>query len=154
MFEHRVKEVSLETIPSGANFEVSQSGKSEPVALGVTPAPLELKRGDGWFVAARYTVHVWKEGYEPADVVVPTTTSANYWYNLLWFPLLTAWPPVAMLIVDPLTGAMYDPDVPRVIELRKTPVASGPAAGSGVPVDPAAQPHEQDEHAEQTHGPD
>ena len=154
MFEHGYKRVSLETIPSGANFELFQEGRTDPLTSGVTPAPLVLKRGAGWFVPARYSVHVWKDGYEPVDVSFRPTTSANYWYNLLWFPVITGWPPVAMLIVDPLTGAMYDPDVPRVIELGRTPRESGPAAGSGVPIDPAAQPHEQDQHAEQAHGPD
>lgn len=119
MYEHRSKHFALESIPDGAEFELTKSGESQPMYVGVTPAPITLRRGDGYFVPAHYSVHVHKDGYEPQTVEFGTSTTANYWWNLAWFPLLTPWPPIAMLVVDPLTGAMYDLDVPTAIVLRK-----------------------------------
>ena len=45
----------------------------------------------------------------------------------MWLPILWPWPVVGMLIVDPLSGAMYDIDVPTAIVLRKQPVALPPS---------------------------
>jgi hypothetical protein len=119
MFEHTRKEFSLQSIPDGAEFELTKLGNSVPTKVGVTPAALALPRGDGYFQPAHYRVHVHKEGYEPETLVFRTTTTANYWYNLLWLPILPPWPLVAMLIVDPLDGAMWELDVPTAIVLRK-----------------------------------
>ena len=119
MYEHRSKHFSLQSIPDGAEYELTKVGEPEPMNTGVTPASLTLRRGDGYFVPAHYTVHVHKEGYEPETLTFGTRINGNYWFNLLWFPVLTPWPPIAMLIVDPLTGAMYDIDVPTAIVLRK-----------------------------------
>jgi hypothetical protein len=127
MFEHRSKHFSLQSIPDGAEFELTKVGEPVPMRAGVTPASLTLRRGDGYFAPAHYVVHVHKDGYEPETVAFGTSINGNYWFNLLWFPLLTLWPPVAMLIVDPLTGAMYDIDVPPAIVLRKhTEVGAAP----------------------------
>ena len=122
MFEHPYQSVALESIPDGASYEVTRTGDPTVVSHGITPAPLHLKRGAGWFQSAKYTVHVWKDGYEPQTLDVPTSVTANYWWNLPMGLLVTAWPVVAMLFVDPLTGSMYDLDVPRAIVLTKQPV--------------------------------
>jgi hypothetical protein len=126
IFEHRSKHFSLQSIPDGAEFELTKVGDSRPLQVGVTPASVTLRRGNGYFVPARYTVHVHKDGYEPETVAFGTSVTGNYWFNLLWLPILTLWPPIAMLIVDPLTGAMYDIDVPTAVVLRKQVSAALP----------------------------
>jgi len=122
MFEHRSKAVSLQSIPDGAEWELTREGDSSPIEVGVTPATLRLVRGNGYFQPAHYSVHVHKEGFEPETVVFQTSIAGNYWFNLLWLPVITLWPPISMLIVDPLTGAMWDPEVPRAVVLRKQSV--------------------------------
>ena len=69
---------------------------------GTTPMTVTLKRGAGYFKAESYTVKVSKEGYTPKDITV--TGSVNGWYvaNILFGGL------IGLLIVDPITGAMYD----------------------------------------------
>jgi hypothetical protein len=134
MYEHRSKHFSLQSIPDGAEFELTKLGESAPMKVGVTPASLTVRRGNGYFQPAHYSVHVHKEGYEPQTVDFGTSVNGNYWWNLLWFPFLEPWPVVAMLIVDPWTGAMYDIDIPTAVVLRKLPApAQGVAPEAGLP---------------------
>jgi hypothetical protein len=135
MFEHPYQSVSLQSIPDGASYELMRSGDPTVIQQGATPASLHLKRGNGWFRSAKYTVHVWKDGYEPQTFEFPTSVNANYWWNLPMAIVVTGWPVVAMLIVDPLTGAMYDIDVPRAVVLAKKPAE--PVAGP----EPSASSH-------------
>jgi hypothetical protein len=121
MFEHPYENRVLESIPDGAQFELYRGQESAPIQTGVTPAMLHLKRGAGWFRPMRYRVVVHKDGFEPEDLALPTSVNANYWWNLGMTPIIFGWPVVAMVIVDPLTGAMYDVDLPRAVTLRKSP---------------------------------
>ncbi|HXZ86238.1 MAG TPA: hypothetical protein VEI82_12190 [Myxococcota bacterium] len=134
IFDHRSESFSLQSIPDGASYTLEKSGTGGPIARGETPASLHLRRGDGYFEPAKYVVHVWKDGYEPATVEIPTSINASYWANILMTPLLTPWPVVAMLIVDPITGAMWKIDPPTAITLQKKP--KEPESASELP------PHE------------
>jgi hypothetical protein len=112
---------SLQSIPDNASFELREAHHpDEVIKQGTTPAPFSLQRGYGYFRAARYSVVVSKEGYESQAVEFTPSVSGWYWANLLWTPLLPPWPIVGMLIVDPLNGAMWDIDIPRVVMLEKS----------------------------------
>jgi hypothetical protein len=97
------------------------------IKQGATPAPLSLYRGYGYFRASHYSVLVSKEGYESQTVEFTPSVSGWYWANLLWTPLLTPWPVIGMLIVDPLNGSMWEIEIPRVVTLEKSPAPAAPA---------------------------
>ena len=71
---------------------------------GKTPASVILKSGKGYFSKAKYQISFSKEGYN--DTTIPLEATLDGWYigNILFGGL------VGILIVDPLTGAMYKLD--------------------------------------------
>lgn len=92
--------MTFKSIPEAATLSVyNKSG--EKIHAGATPLTLSLKRGAGFFQAESYRVRFEKEGYKPSEILV--SGSMNGWYlgNLLLGGL------IGMLIVDPMTGAMY-----------------------------------------------
>jgi len=96
------QDVSVQSDPSGATVVIYDSANQE-VWSSTTPTTVELDRGDGFFRAATYRVDVSLDGYETSTVEI--TGSINGWYaagNLVLGGL------IGWLIVDPLTGAMYN----------------------------------------------
>lgn len=93
------KNVSVKSDPSGARVRVYDK-KGVEVASQETPAILSLKRG-GAYSTARYRVVIEKPGYQPAEVTVKSTLNGWYFGNLIFGGLL------GLLIIDPLTGAMW-----------------------------------------------
>ncbi|MHD0644009.1 hypothetical protein ACYPKM_00065 [Pseudomonas aeruginosa] len=93
------KAVKLSTSPAGAHYEVYAG--SELVAHGETPNTVTLKSGKGYFEKQVYTVKFTLDGHESKSVVLTPTISGWYWGNILVGGL------IGMLVVDPLTGAMY-----------------------------------------------
>lgn len=126
---HSTKTFSLESIPDNAHFELREAhSRGAIIERGTTPAPMRLQRGHGYFEASQYSVVVSKEGYETKTVEFEPSVSGWYWGNLPMALLLTPWPIVGMLVVDPLNGAMWEIDVPRVVMLEKTPAPPAPAS--------------------------
>jgi hypothetical protein len=94
------QEVGFTSTPPGAQIHVVDADGKE-VQTAITPCRVNLNRGRGYFVGARYTVHATVNGYPDRDVKIDP--SLNPWYagNLVFGGL------IGMLVVDPLTGAMY-----------------------------------------------
>lgn len=92
--------VTIKSTPDGAHFVVKNANGTE-VHSGTTPSTVTLGSKAGYFQKMQYTVVFSKEGY--ADQNIPLTPSLNGWYfgNILLGGL------IGMLIVDPLTGAMW-----------------------------------------------
>ncbi|MEB0149931.1 hypothetical protein [Pseudomonas sp. CCC2.2] len=92
--------VGIYSMPTGAKYDVLNSS-GQVVASGVTPGGAILKSSRGYFKSESYSVAFRKEGH--ADTVTPLKSSVNGWYwgNIAFGGL------IGMLIVDPLTGAMY-----------------------------------------------
>ncbi|TGE27246.1 peptidase associated/transthyretin-like domain-containing protein [Hymenobacter metallicola] len=92
--------VAISSQPPGATFTVTDIDGKE-VFNGVTPMAVPLKPGAGYFKKQEYTIKFSMPGYETKT----TTISADFngWYigNLLFGGF------IGLLIVDPLTGAMY-----------------------------------------------
>lgn len=91
--------LEVTSLPSGAQIQVrDSSGKTTQTAM--TPCRLQLDRGKGFFQAASYTIHATANGSERD---VPVNPGLNPWYfgNILIGGVL------GMVIVDPLTGAMW-----------------------------------------------
>jgi hypothetical protein len=71
------------------------------VKTGVTPATVHLKAGSSYFRRAFYQVKFKADGYQEQSLPVYFKIDGWYFGNLL----LGGWP--GMLIIDPLTGAMW-----------------------------------------------
>ena len=122
------KDISFTSNPSGANVTIFNN-KGEEVNHGVTPFSARLKRGRGYFAAEKYTIQCDLNGVHKEMEV---HNSLNPWYfgNILFGGL------IGMVIVDPLTGAMFDPKGTIAIDLANTPTgepAETPAIASTNP---------------------
>ncbi len=117
--------VSMNSDPEGASFVVTNRAGLE-VQAGVTPQVVQLAAGAGYFKGESYTVTVVKEGYEEQTFTIRSSMDGWYWGNLLIGGL------IGMLIVDPITGAMYKlPD--RVdISLNSAVTQEGDNGKSGI----------------------
>lgn len=68
---------------------------------GTTPTTLTLKAGKAYFDRQDYTVTFEKEGYEKQTIIIGAKLNGWYLGNILFGGL------IGILIVDPLTGAMW-----------------------------------------------
>jgi len=103
IFSGTTQDVSVRTTP-GANYTVTNTyGKQ--VASGVVGedslATVNLMRGASYFSPHAYTLKLNKEGYRPALVNIDPGMNGWYFANLAIGGIL------GMLVIDPLTGAMY-----------------------------------------------
>lgn len=99
IFSGTTQEVGIRTTP-GARFTVT-NGYGSQVATGESPASLELKRGTGYFSPQSYRIQLSKAGYKARTVDLQPGINPWYFGNLLLGGV------VGMVIVDPLTGAMF-----------------------------------------------
>lgn len=102
--------VTISSAPAAAAFTITDK-EGRVVHSGTTPQTVTLEAGHGYFGAARYDITVKKDGY--AAKTYPVIAGLNGWYfaNLLFGGL------IGMLIVDPVTGAMYKLPKDAVIQL-------------------------------------
>lgn len=93
-------EVSIRSTPDNATVSIINK-KGREVFRGVTPATVTLRSSAGYFSCATYEVHVSLNGY--AEKIYPISARLNGWYfgNILLGGAL------GMLVIDPLTGAMW-----------------------------------------------
>jgi hypothetical protein len=92
--------VAVSSAPPGATFEITDEDGAL-VHTGNTPSTVTLKSGSGYFSGQTYKLHFKKDGYPDKSVELDSSLSGWYWGNILIGGL------IGMLIVDPLTGAMY-----------------------------------------------
>ncbi len=94
------RDLSIHSTPSGLSFSVINK-RGETIHSGTTPQVVNLSARGGYFVPAKYTVQVSRSGKVVGTQQV--TAGINGWYagNIILGGL------VGLLIVDPLTGAMY-----------------------------------------------
>lgn len=96
------QKVTFSSDPDGAKVSVF-SPEGMLVAEGKTPVVLPLRKGDGFFQAAKYRVTFEAPGYQKKEIWLSGDLEAG-WYlagNLLIGGF------VGWLIVDPATGAMW-----------------------------------------------
>lgn len=97
--------VTIYTEPSAAKVEVKdQDGMVRFV--GTSPVTAMLDSGHGYFTRARYTVTASKDGFTSAMTPLQTSINPWYWGNIAIGGL------IGILIVDPITGAMFEIDSP------------------------------------------
>ncbi|MBA1187702.1 hypothetical protein G7Z99_01410 [Pseudomonas entomophila] len=92
--------VAVSSAPPGATFEITDKNGTV-VHTGQTPSTVTLKSGKGYFTGQTYTLRFSKDGYPDRTLELDSSLSGWYWGNLLIGGV------IGMLIVDPLTGAMY-----------------------------------------------
>ena len=92
--------VTVSSLPTGASIVVTdEDGKQ--IYKGVTPSTLTLEAGKAYFDSREYTVTFSKAGYEEQTAVIKPGIDGWYFGNILVGGL------IGMLIVDPITGAMW-----------------------------------------------
>ena len=92
--------VAIDSAPSGVSFFVTDASGGR-VHSGTTPATVTLNTKGGYFKSQAYTIHLERPGMPVQKHAIRTGVDGWYWGNLLLGGL------IGMLIVDPLTGAMY-----------------------------------------------
>jgi hypothetical protein len=118
----RHKNVNFVSNPSGAKFTILDE-KGEDVAVGVTPQTVNLRTGRAYFGTKKYTIRFERDGHAPEEVVLKSKFNGWYIGNILFGGL------VGLLIVDPLTGAVYTLHKEMVVDLAQLPEESVREAG-------------------------
>lgn len=107
--------VTINSNPVGAKFLVKKSS-GEVVHQGVTPSTVTLKSSRGYFQPEKYTLEFDKKGHPKQTVEL--AAGMNGWYvgNVVFGGL------IGLVIVDPITGAMWKLD--DKVEANLTPLAT------------------------------
>jgi uncharacterized protein YceK len=92
--------MTFRTEPEAATVSITNKA-GEKIHQGATPLTLSLKRGAGYFQSESYQVRFEKTGFKSTMVTINGGVNGWYFGNILVGGL------IGMLIVDPLTGAMY-----------------------------------------------
>ena len=95
--------ITINSTPPEARITITDK-KGVEIYTGETPAIVKLKAGSGYFSQAEYQVRFEKPGYETKVLPVVFKLDGWYWGNILSGGLL------GMLVIDPLTGAMFKLD--------------------------------------------
>lgn len=95
---------TVATKPESATVTI-KNRKGEIIAKDKTPFTVKLKSGSGYFKRAKYEAIITLDGYKQQTVSLNFESKLDGWY----FGNLIFGAAVGMLIVDPLTGAMYKP---------------------------------------------
>jgi len=92
--------LTVNSNPVGAKLQITNK-RGISVFNGQTPATVSLKSGSGFFGSESYLVNLNLDGYTEKTIPVRCTLNGWYFGNIIFGGL------IGMLIVDPLTGAMY-----------------------------------------------
>jgi hypothetical protein len=92
--------VSINSSSPEATFSITDKSGRE-VFKGAVPATVNLKSGRGYFKPGKYSVIISSPGF--TSMTLPVKAKLNGWYfsNLIYGGV------IGLLIVDPITGAMY-----------------------------------------------
>jgi hypothetical protein len=113
LLSESVYPVTITSDPSDAKITVTDSNKNI-VFQGKTPAEVNLKAGNGFFKKASYTIRFEKKGYKDSVYTLTSTLDGWYFGNLLSGNIV-----IGMLIIDPITGAMWQLDPHVSMKLSK-----------------------------------
>lgn len=98
--------VNITSIPEGATFKVlNRQGKL--ITSGKTPTIIMLKSGAGYFKNAKYKVIFEKSGYTSTTSDIEAYLDSWYIGNIIFFGSDLF---LGFLVIDPLTGAMWQLD--------------------------------------------
>jgi hypothetical protein len=100
MFGKSSYPVTVNSVPREVVVKV-YNRKGIEIFSDTTPYQIKLKSNAGYFRRAIYTFEFDKEGYERSTEVITAKVNPWYYANLLFGGY------IGLLILDPLTGAMY-----------------------------------------------
>ncbi|HSK13490.1 MAG TPA: hypothetical protein VK907_09760 [Phnomibacter sp.] len=101
--------IDIRTEPTGATVVITDKRGVE-IFRGNTPATTTMQASSGYFSKGAYEVKITAPGYEPRTLPVVFSIDGWYFGNLLLGGLL------GMLIIDPITGAMWKLKDPAIYE--------------------------------------
>jgi len=104
--------VTINSYPDEANIIIKDE-RGTQMYKGKTPTTLTLASGEAYFHGKSYTVTFSKSGYEEQTTVIKSGLDGWYIGNILFGGL------IGILIVDPLTGAMWS--LPKEITVTLAP---------------------------------
>jgi len=111
--------VNIYALPQVTTYTIKDSA-GKVLLTGQTPGAALLETSRGYFKRESYSITFSADGYSESTQALKPTISGWYWWNILLGGA------VGMLIVDPLTGAMYTlPD--EVIGTLQPTAASAPS---------------------------
>ena len=93
--------VTVNSTPSGATVTIRKKSDGSLVSQGTTPHQATLKSGRGYFKSETYLLDFKKPGYPTRTTELAATMDGWYAGNILFGGL------IGILIVDPMTGAMW-----------------------------------------------
>lgn len=99
----RPQMVTINSMPSDANLRIEDLRTGAVIYAGKTPFTATLSKTAGYFKSARYQVVIEKDGYPAKHYMIDAYPNGWYIGGNLIFGGLVGW-----LIVDPLTGAMWN----------------------------------------------
>ncbi len=99
-----VYDVTINSNPNHAHVLVTDSS-GKAVYEGETPATVSLNASTGYFSAAQYDITATLPGHAPGEATIAATPDVWYWIK---FVFLGPGIVIGILIVDPITGAMWE----------------------------------------------
>lgn len=99
--------IAINSEPEGAKVTIVNR-KGETVYTGKTPATVTLDPSSKYMSGEKLVVTISKAGYQEQKVYINSKIEGWYWANILLGGL------IGMLVIDPLTGAMYKLDTKAV----------------------------------------
>ncbi len=113
--------IMIKTTPDQADVKIIDLKEGKDIFVGKTPTIVTLSSKGGYFKSKTYRIEATKEGFETQTVEILSTLNGWYFGNILFGGL------IGLVIVDPLTGAMWtlDPqDVNLTLAAKTTEVPS------------------------------
>jgi hypothetical protein len=95
------RSININTEPGGAKATMSKPDGTI-IGMQTTPCTFSLDPRRGYFKGQNYTLKLELAGYKPTEVELHTELSGWYFGNILFGGL------IGMVIVDPLTGSMWN----------------------------------------------
>ena len=123
--------VTITSEPPAAQVTITNLWTRQPLLQATTPVVASLARHAGYMQPARYQIVIEKPGYQPYILTLQAHLDERYFGNIV------AGGPLGLLVIDPLTGAMYALP-PRVHAVLAR--ADGAGAATYPPLPPAYPP--------------
>ncbi len=115
----------IDSSPSKLAYKVKDEN-GVVVSEGVTPSTTTLDRSPGYFRAGTYTIEISKKGKVIGKETISASLNGWYFGNILLGGL------IGMVIVDPLSGAMYR--MPESVTVSTTAVTANNEAGRSLQI--------------------
>jgi hypothetical protein len=112
----------IDSTPSKLSYKVKDADGAV-VSEGITPSSATLNRSTGYFKPGKYTVEISKKGKVVGKETITATLNGWYFGNIAFGGL------IGMLIVDPLTGAMFRMPESVVVSTGAVAMTSDPNKG-------------------------